>query len=72
MAFVSARCPTCKTIQPHRTVGMTRDEKGRKMQSMRCSACGTVQQVYTGEHGENFQENLSAEDEQDAGEGAGQ
>lgn len=56
---VSSKCPTCKTVTPHRTVGRREDGHG-KFQRMECVVCGTSERVQTGEHGELFQQNVDA------------
>jgi hypothetical protein len=60
-AIVLAPCPTCKTQTPHSTLGVKTDERGPH-QRMKCAACGTVTNVYTGEGGKDFQANLDAPD----------
>lgn len=58
-AFVMSHCPTCKKLQPHKTVGIQNDKFGQH-QRMECVVCHTSERVQTGEHGEKFQENCDA------------
>ncbi len=58
-SFVT-RCPTCKKLTPHESDGTVRDVDGKKMQPMRCRVCKTRTDVYTGEDGEKFQDNIDA------------
>ena len=62
MILVPAQCPTCKKLQPHKTLGEQKDNNGRKYQTMVCTICNTSTQVYSGENGEEFQQNYSLSD----------
>jgi transposase-like protein len=67
MAILMTRCPVCKKNTPHTTVGTQRDtdDAGRKYQKMTCTDCNTSNKVYTGERGEEFQENVDLPDNTD-------
>jgi hypothetical protein len=58
-------CPTCKKLTPHITEGV----KGKSEvphgphQTMKCVECGTIQKVYTGKDGKDFQANVDAPDD---------
>lgn len=43
---VLAQCPTCKKRLPHVTDGLSRDDDGRRCQSMTCKACATTTTVH--------------------------
>lgn len=67
MAVTTLRCPACGELTPHKTDGVQREEPttGRKYQAMKCCECGTSTTVYTGEQGEEFQENVDLPDDTD-------
>lgn len=67
-AFVMAKCPKCKKLQPHKTRGVDSDPDGKKYQTMTCTVCGTSTKVYTGQEGEEFQENYDLPDNTDLSE----
>jgi hypothetical protein len=62
---VSARCPQCKKLQPHKTGGVESDPDGKKYQAMICTICNTSTKVYSGIEGETFQENYDFPDNTD-------
>ena len=68
MAFVMARCPACKKLQPHNTAGVDRENDGREFQTMICTICNTSSKVYTGKDGEDFQANYDHPDDTDLSE----
>jgi transcription elongation factor Elf1 len=67
-ATITASCPTCSSLQPHRTLGVETEPDGRKFQTMTCTTCGTSTKVYSGERGQAFQENYDFSDDTDTSE----
>ncbi len=63
--IVAAKCPVCNELLAHETVGEKKEKDGRKYQEMKCSVCGTTNQVFTGENGEDFQKNYDYPDNTD-------
>ena len=67
-SVVMAMCPICKRATPHKTPGVEadpsieQDKSGRKFQRMICAGCNTSNKVYTGDEGEEFQENCEFPD----------
>ena len=59
MPYMIMKCPTCKTLETHKTIGVEIDPKdGRKYQKHVCVKCKTVTSVYMNDDGSDFQENV--------------
>lgn len=65
MATVMMPCPVCQKPTPHYTPGTERNEGGERYQAHTCAICGCWTNVRTGEHGEEFQENVDTPDNTD-------
>lgn len=61
---VQANCPTCKRRMPHESVGVEKADDGRRIESLKCNACGTTTTVY--DEPDGFQANYELPDDSEA------